>query len=95
MQNKSEISNIGIQNSNNSQYTHNHSPQSLHHQISMAFTYILHGNLLLDVDPTAMAIPFSGASSGTGGVITSVSSLGPSILHNSNPLCNAISQTTL
>ena len=33
-------------------------------------------------------------SSGTGGVITSVSTLGSSVVLNSNPLCNAINQTS-
>jgi hypothetical protein len=63
---------------------------SLHHHSMVDKS----GQSIVSLDPTAMAIPFSVASSVRGGVITSVSSLGPSVLLDSNPLCNAVNQTS-
>jgi hypothetical protein len=51
------------------------------------------GQSVFRLDPSAMAVPFSGVS-GVGGNNTLVSTPGSSVVLNSNnPLCNAISQT--
>ncbi len=71
-------------NSNSQQNSHLH-----HHSI----VHIARQSVVT-MDPTAMAVPFSGGSSGTGGVSTSVSTLGSSVVQKSDPFCNAISQTS-